>query len=217
MSLSDRARRHAALGDDKRLAIVDHLLVSDRTVAELGALCELNGNLLAHHLAVLEDAGLIERHTSEGDRRRRYVTLETDSLREGEIPVMTLGDVVFVCTRNSARSQFAAALWTEATGSPAASAGSHPATCVNPKAIQVASEFGVDLSGRKTRGYDELSPQIDLVVSVCDRANETGLPDSAKHLHWSVPDPVAAGKLESFRYAFGDIERRVARLAKVVG
>ncbi|MDZ7732130.1 MAG: hypothetical protein U5R31_02625 [Acidimicrobiia bacterium] len=70
-------------------------------------------NLLAHHLAVLERAGLVRRDTSSGDRRRRYVRLDDRALdglapRPSQPPPTR---VVFVCTHNSARSQLAAALW----------------------------------------------------------------------------------------------------------
>ena len=58
-----------------RLAIVEQLAVSDRAPSMLSAQFGLTGNLLAHHLDVLERAGLIERTVSAGDRRRRYVRL----------------------------------------------------------------------------------------------------------------------------------------------
>ena len=140
MRLESRANAHAALGDEARLLIVDHLVLSDRTVAELAQLVEMGSNLLAHHLDVLESARLIRRRVSEGDRRRRYVSLRWDGLplipRRGPDP----GDsVAFVCTYNSARSQFAAALWSETTGFEAASAGFDPAATVHPKAVRVAS------------------------------------------------------------------------------
>ena len=51
-----------------------------------------------------------------------------------------------------------------------------------------------------------------MVVSVCDRAREAGIPWVAPHLHWSVPDP-AGGDRSSYERAYEDIERRVARLA----
>lgn len=215
MNLADRARLHAALGDPHRLRMVDELMLGDRTFQELAALVDLPGNAAAHHLAVLESAGLIERRPSEGDRRRRYVTLHQDRL-EGVAPSSLLDPraILFICTHNSARSQFAAALWRERTGGVADSAGTDPADRVHPKAARAAAEFGLDLTGAIPKGFDLVSGRPDLVVSVCDRARETGVPFAAPQLHWSVPDPVRSGTQAAFRSAFADISRRIDQLAK---
>jgi protein-tyrosine-phosphatase len=214
MKLEHRARVHAALGDPERLRIVDDLTLSDRSVNELGDLVHMPGNLLAHHLEVLESAGLIRRHVSEGDRRRRYVSLQRDMMpmliAKDSRPVQS---VLFVCTHNSARSQFAAALWSQRSGGPARSAGTQPARRVHPLAIKVAAEFGIDLSRAKPKGYDSIGPAPDLVVSVCDRAREAGFPPAGSHLHWSVPDPLAKSTLSAFRAAFTEITERVEVLA----
>jgi protein-tyrosine-phosphatase/DNA-binding transcriptional ArsR family regulator len=209
-----RATAHAALGDERRLLIVDHLGVGDRTVAELADVSGMEGNLLAHHLHVLESAGLIERRISEGDRRRKYVTLRWDRLPSGlHNPLPALGSIAFVCTHNSARSQFAAALWKQTTGMDASSAGSQPAANVHPTAIRVAAEFDVDISASRPVGYDTLPSSPDLMVSVCDRALEAGTPAGRAQIHWSVPDPVSSGTVESFRSTFAEIAGRVNHLA----
>jgi DNA-binding transcriptional ArsR family regulator len=57
-SLPVRARIHAALSDPARLAIVDTLVAGDAAPGELGAVLDMPTNLVAHHLKVLEDAGL---------------------------------------------------------------------------------------------------------------------------------------------------------------
>ena len=75
LPLAERARIHAALGDPARLAIVDTLVAGDAAPGELGAALDMPTNLVAHHLKVLEDAGLVVRTRSEGDRRRTYVRL----------------------------------------------------------------------------------------------------------------------------------------------
>jgi protein-tyrosine-phosphatase len=214
-ALEVRAKAYAALGDPRRLAIVDLLVDGDRSVAELSKAVGMPGNLVAHHLDVLEAAGLIRRRPSDGDHRLRYVTLQWDSLpsephRGRERPKL----VAFVCTHNSARSQFAAALWSAATGGMSASAGTHPAEHVHPSAVQVAPEFGIDLSTARPAGYDSLPPDPDLVVSVCDRARESDLPDGREYIHWSVPDPVPDHSLQSFRSAFSEIAQRVEQLAR---
>jgi len=214
MTLQDRAARHAALGDPRRLQIVDHLAMSDCSVTELADLVGMPSNLVAHHLDVLADVGLIERRVSEGDRRLRYVTLNRNLLPSPLPSFPTEGRrVAFVCTHNSARSQFAAAIWREVTGRAPATAGTHPAERIHPKAVQVAAEHGLDIGGQIPSGYETLPGDLDLVISVCDRAREAGVPESAMSLHWSVPDPVPFGTLTAFRSSFEEIARRVERLA----
>ena len=79
-------------------------------------------NLLAHHLAVLEQAGLVSRRRSEGDRRRTYLRLVPGAFDPLVRPLSrTARRVLFVCTANSARSHLAAALWRRASEIPAAS------------------------------------------------------------------------------------------------
>ena len=214
MEVADRARMHAALADPHRLAIVDSLALGDRTPRELGELVSLPTNLLAHHLRVLDEAGLIERRASSGDGRRRYVLLRPDRLG-ALVPALAVagGTVLFVCTHNSARSQFAAALWHVRTGEDADSAGADPAPRVHPAAVRAARPLGVDLAGRTPKGYEDVAAAPDLVVSVCDRAREAGVPFDAAALHWSVPDPVADGRRTAFDAAFAEICQRVERLA----
>lgn len=216
MDIEDRARLHAALGDPRRLQIVDALRLSDRSFTELAVLTGLPGNAFSHHLDVLERSNLIERHELEGDRRRRYVRLRPEVLEELEpAPSLSAKQVLFVCSHNSARSQFAAALWRLRTGAAADSAGTEPASRVHPMAVRIAASYGVDLSNAIPKGYHAVRIAPDLVVSVCDRAFEAGLPFAAASLHWSIPDPVSAGTPELFSSAFADVARRVDLLAAV--
>src|SRR6201989_602414 len=76
--IDDLARRvaiHAALADQARLLITDTLAEGDASPSELGGILALPSNLLAHHLHVLEQAGIITRRRSEGDHRRSYLRL----------------------------------------------------------------------------------------------------------------------------------------------
>jgi ArsR family transcriptional regulator, arsenate/arsenite/antimonite-responsive transcriptional repressor / arsenate reductase (thioredoxin) len=213
LSLQRRATVHRALGEPHRLAIVDALRLSDRSPSELAALTGLGSNLLAFHLGVLEEAEVIERIASEGDARRRYVHVHPDVLTAlTPHPSLVADDVVFLCTANSARSQLAAALWERRTGRPARSAGSAPATAVHPLAVATAAAHGLDLAAAVPRGYDALGPAPDLVVSVCDRAREGGLPYDVPALHWSVADPVT-GDRHAFEAAFDELAARVEILA----
>lgn len=210
-----RARVHAALGDKVRLKLVDLLALGDLSVYELGQAVEVPGNLLAHHLSVLESAGVISRRVSEGDRRRRYIVLNHDVFADLMPTPQSgggAGSVLFVCSHNSARSQYAAAKWERHTGRPAASAGSEPAAEVNPTAVRIAAETGIDLSTAMPRGYESVDGVPELLVSVCDRARESELPASTRHVHWSVPDPVAVGRVDAFRRAFSEIDTRIEAL-----
>jgi protein-tyrosine-phosphatase len=217
MDLEERARVHAALSDPHRLAMVDALALGDWTPRELATLVGAPTNLLAHHLGVLEEAGLVERRASEGDGRRRYVVLRPERLRE-LLPTQSIptGTVLFVCTHNSARSQFAAALWRRRTGGSADSAGVDPAPRVHPAAVRAARRLGIDLQGSVPKGFEAVADEPGLVVSVCDRAREADIPFDAPALHWSVPDPVADGRQAAFRVAFADILSRVERLASAL-
>lgn len=212
MNRQTLAVRFAALGDEHRLTMVEALRNSDLTPSQLGDIAGLPSNLAAHHLGILEAAGLVARSRSEGDGRRRYVMLVDDEITHLLGPVGPLdGSVAFVCTHNSARSQFAAARFTQLTGRPASSAGTHPASSVHPDAVLAAQRFGIDLSDRQPTGY-QLLDRADLVVSVCDRALEHGLPPHTRHLHWSIPDPSPVGGAAAFRSAFDLIDRRLVRL-----
>ena len=213
LSLEERVGLHAALGDAIRLAVVDALGLGDLGVEELRQITGVEGNLLAHHLKVLEKARLVRRRTSDGDGRRRYVSLRHGRLFElMASPALHACRVLFVCVHNSARSQFAAALWKERTGYPDLSAGTRPAAAVHPRTVEVAAELGIDLSGAVPKGYRQINSVPDLVVSVCDRARESVSRFNAPRLHWSVPDPVAQGDAAAFRQSFGEITHRMERL-----
>jgi protein-tyrosine-phosphatase len=216
MTLATRARIHAALGDETRLQLVDALWLNDRSPQELGRLLGLDSNLLAHHLDVLEEAGLVTRVVSAGDRRRRYVSARLDVL-DGMVapPRISAGSVLFVCTHNSARSLFAEKLLTR-LGSQAQSAGTEPAEHAHPKAVVAAADLGIDLTGSRPKSCSAVQKAPDLVVSVCDRAAESRLPFHVERLHWSIPDPVDTGRIESFRDAFAEISKRVERLTNVL-
>lgn len=213
MQFDDRVRRYAALGDDARLAIVDDLATSDRTPTELATRHGLASNLLAHHLDVLEQAGLIDRSRSAGDGRRRYIRLRRHALTEIHVGVQAPpGPVLFVCTHNSARSQLAAAAWTATLGTVALSAGTHPAERVHPGAIAAGTRAGLDLSSAFPRELSEVDADPALVVTVCDRAHEE-LDTGPDWWHWSIPDPVEDPSPDAFDNALIEIRRRIEVVA----
>jgi ArsR family transcriptional regulator, arsenate/arsenite/antimonite-responsive transcriptional repressor / arsenate reductase (thioredoxin) len=210
--LARRAAVHAALADPARLRITDALADGDASPKELGAMLAMPSNLLAHHIRVLEQAGVITRRRSEGDRRRSYLQLVPGTLASlAGPPTRAARRVLFVCTANSARSHLAAALWRQASSIPAESAGTHPAAAIAPGAIDVAARHHLPLPRQQPRHITGVQHDGDLVITVCDLAHEE-LGDLVA-VHWSVPDPVPAGDPGSFDTALAELAHRVERFA----
>jgi protein-tyrosine-phosphatase len=213
--VAKRARIHAALGDPARLAIVDTLTLGDASPGEIGNALRMPTNLVAHHVKVLADAGLVVRTRSEGDHRRTYLRLVPETLALLTPPPLPAAPrVVFVCTHNTARSQLAAALWTRRSRIPATSAGTDPADRVHPRALKVARRHGLNLGAARTADVADVIRRDDLVIAVCDNAHEhlTAQP----RLHWSVPDPAPVDTDAAFEAAYTDIAGRIDRLAPVL-
>jgi len=212
LTIEQRAARHAALAEPVRLEMVDLLTLGDWSPSELQTRLGLPSNLLAHHLNVLESAGIVGRGRSEADRRRSYVRLEGAALVGlGIGQTVTAKRVVFVCTANSARSQLAVALWNRASKVPATSGGTHPAERIDPTAIEIARGHGLSLRNRRPQLLEEIRASGDYIVTVCDNAHEEL--GAVEALHWSVRDPVRAGNPAAFESAFDELARRVDDLA----
>ncbi len=211
-----RAAVHAALGDPGRLAIVDQLLTGDASPSALQDALGMRSNLLAHHVQVLEQAGVLRRIRSEGDRRRCYLTLVAGVLDE-LVPAATVAAprIVFVCTENAARSQLAAAIWAAASAVPATSAGTHPAAQTHPGAIAAARRHRINLPRRRPRGVVDVLHPDDVVITVCDRAHEQ-LAATPAHRHWSIPDPATPGTDDAFDTAVAALAGRITTLAPQV-
>jgi protein-tyrosine-phosphatase/DNA-binding transcriptional ArsR family regulator len=210
--VAGRAAVHAALADPARLQIIDTLGAGDTSPSELAAMLAMGSNLLAHHLRVLEQAGLITRRRSDGDRRRTYLQLIPAALDSLTHPAArTARRVLFVCTANSARSHLATALWRRASILPAASAGTHPATRIEPGAIAAARRHRLPMRRLRPRHVSDVRQDGDLVITVCDLAHEELGRQAA--VHWSVPDPVPSGDPASFDAALAELSHRVERLA----
>jgi protein-tyrosine-phosphatase len=214
LSLRERCRVHAALADPARLAIVDTLALGDASPGEVAHQLDMPSNLVAHHLKVLAEAGLLVKNRSEGDRRRTYLRLNPEALAQltpSQVPLA--GRVVFVCTHNSARSQLAAALWRNRTGRAAASAGTRPAARIHPRALKVAHRHGLALDPTGTAHVSDVLHDGDLVVAVCDKAYEDLTGHLRPRLHWSVPDPVRVDTDAAFEATYTDVAGRIDRLA----
>jgi len=101
--------------------------------------------------------------------------------------------VLILCTGNSCRSQMAEGVlrYFKNEEYEAFSAGTRPSR-VNPTAIKVMKEIGIDLSSHRSKHVDEFNGQVvDIVITVCDNANESCpvFLGNTKRLHWFFPDP----------------------------
>ncbi|MCM8789554.1 MAG: arsenate reductase ArsC [Candidatus Omnitrophica bacterium] len=113
--------------------------------------------------------------------------------------------VLFLCTGNSARSQMAEGFLRNMGEDKfeVFSAGLKP-TDVNPLAIKVMAEIGVDISQHRSKSAMEfIGQKFDYVITVCDNAKQTCpvFPGKYKEIHWGLEDPAAAQGNEEERLA----------------
>ena len=122
--------------------------------------------------------------------------------------------VLFLCTGNSARSQMAEALvnhdFTEEL--EAFSAGTEPQS-LNPYAIEVMAELGIDINRATSKHVSSFASQLfDYIITLCDDANENCpvFPGGTRRLHMGFPDPArAAGSKEQILAIFRDVRDQI--------
>ena len=124
---------------------------------------------------------------------------------------MKKAQVLFLCTGNSARSQMAEALMRKYGGEQfeVYSAGLEPSV-INPYAIKVLNEIGVDISGQYSKPLEKYigKKQFDYLITVCSNADEKCpvFPGMGTRLHWPFEDPAAfQGSDEEKNRKFRDI------------
>ena len=129
--------------------------------------------------------------------------------------------VLFLCTGNSCRSQMAEG-WTRRLKSDiidAYSAGIEPCG-INPTAVEVMAEAGVDISGHNSKHMDELKGiDFDYVVTVCDSARERCpvFPGKARMYHKSFDDPAAfSGSAEEIRAGFCRVRDEIKKFVEML-
>ena len=119
--------------------------------------------------------------------------------------------VLVLCTGNSARSQIGEALFTVRGAArvggtvEAESAGSRPASRVNPFAIEVLAAHGIAWGARTPKHVDDvMAHPFDLAITVCDNARDACpiFPNARAHVHWGLPDPADFEEPEAARRAF---------------
>lgn len=128
---------------------------------------------------------------------------------------MTARRVLFLCTHNSARSQMAEAFLRELGGErfEVASAGTE-ARGLNPLAVQAMAEEGIDISLHRSKTLERyVNEAFDLVITVCDDANETCpyFPNAKERPHWSFPDPSVVRGDDATRFAVFRVVRDAIR------
>ena len=125
--------------------------------------------------------------------------------------------LAFICTGNSARSQMAegfARAWA-ADRVIVESAGVRPFG-LSQKAVAAMAEVGLDISRHYSKGLDEIAPEQDFVITLCDHADQFcgSLPAKRERLHWPIPDPVGPmgdrdDPLQSYRRARDLIAQKI--------
>ena len=124
--------------------------------------------------------------------------------------------VLFLCTGNSARSQMAEAIVNAQMGDQweAVSAGTKPTGSVNPYALRVLAEIGIEHQGRSKQADEFRDVPLDLVVTVCDSAAEE-CPvwlGPGRRTHLGFPDPAkATGTAEEVMAVFRQIRDEIAQ------
>jgi len=125
--------------------------------------------------------------------------------------------VLFVCIENSCRSQIAEGFARELGQGviEACSAGSRPSGKVNPDAVKVMAEVGIDIAGNQSKGFAELPvKQFDWVVTMgCGDA--CPLIPAEHRLDWKIDDPKGRD-LEFFRKTRDTIGRHVKDLVQKI-
>lgn len=129
--------------------------------------------------------------------------------------------ILFLCVANSARSQMAEGLARALLGDrvEVQSAGSAP-TQVNPAAVAVLAELGINASGQRSKAVGEIDPaSVDTVVTLCAEEVCPVFLHARRRIHWPLPDPASAvagedeaARLGRFRAVRDEIRRRLAGL-----
>ncbi len=138
--------------------------------------------------------------------------------------------LLFLCVANSARSQLAEGLARARFGAAVcvASAGSKPSR-VNPSAIAVMDELGLDIRGQRSTAVGEVDPDsVDLVITLCAEEVCPLFLGRAQRLHWPMPDPdrdpdrnpgpdsLDDARLAQFRATRDALRRRLEDLAELL-
>lgn len=131
---------------------------------------------------------------------------------------MTKPAVLFLCTHNAGRSQMALGFFNHLAGDRAIaySGGSEPADQINPAAVAVMAERGIDITAEHPKRWtDEMIETADVVVTMgC--GDTCPFAPGRRYVDWALPDP-AGQPVEAVRPIRDQIEDRVRRLLSELG
>ena len=209
-----RASIFAALADPGRLAIVDRLLLGDASPTEIQLLLSMPSNLVAHHVRLLEKAGVVREVRSEGDRRRKYLCVDTDAL-EMMVPRWPAKHTGWC---SSAPRILRGVNWLPRSGIAAAPCplhrqGTHPVAEVHPGTLAVARRHNLPMEPRTPRHLND--------VTFPRRSDHRGLRqrprgNAAQACHACTgryPIRHATSLPDAFDRAFDELSKRINYLA----
>lgn len=124
--------------------------------------------------------------------------------------------ILFLCVANSARSQMAEGIARAEWGNDVAvlSAGSQP-KAVNPLAVKVMEEIGIDISRHKSKSIDSLDiSNIDIIITLCEEEICPVVFGNQKKIHWPLRDPAnpaleKAEQVQLFRQIRNELKKRI--------
>jgi len=247
------ARIMGALAQESRLAAVRLLLAAGPNglgATEIAGHLRIAPSTTSFHLHALEEAGLVQ-STRQGRRifyAARFMAVrdllafltETCCLNRPELcgdllamlppvpeetPTMTPAfNVLFLCTRNSARSLMAETILAAVAPGRfrAYSAGSEPAARPMPEVVEKLRALGHEVSGLRSKSWDEFlrpeAPRMDFVIALCDVLDGQACPDFGTTVvtaAWPLPDPAkfrgdAAEKSALLNELYAGLHRRIA-------
>ena len=227
MEISDASQAFAALSQETRLGVLRLLIEAGPNGLPAGEIAERLGqpaSTISFHLSALERAGLTQ---STRQSRQIVHAVRIVALREliaflsetccggqpelcGDIarlvpaahkedrPMVSAFNVLFLCTRNSARSIMAEAILQKIGGGRfnAYSAGSDPAPEPMPEVVAKLRALGHDISSLHAKSWDEFmrpnAPRLDFIIALCDTLDGRQCPDFGEKAvtgAWPLPDP----------------------------
>ena len=126
--------------------------------------------------------------------------------------------VLFVCVHNAGRSQMAAAWLTRLSGGAVEvrSAGSEPADAVNPAAVAVMGEVGIDLAGELPKVLTTDAVRASDVVITMGCGDTCPIFPGTRYEDWELDDPAGQG-IDAVRPIRDEIRARVVTLLESLG
>ena len=245
MESTEAAVAFAALSQPSRLELLRLLLAAGPTglpAGEIAARMAMPASTLSFHLSALERAGLTQAtrqgrqivHATRIFGLRRLLTWFTElCLGDAaeplpplprELSIMTPAfNVLFLCTRNAARSIIAEAILNQIghTRFHAYSAGSEPDEHPNPEVFEKLRLLGHDVSRLHSKSWDQFTgpdaPRMDFVIALCDTLDNQTCPDFGDTPvtgAWPMPDPAkfmgsAAERSTMLNELYASLRRRL--------